>query len=231
MTLLNIFVAWHSWLFSRSFSVCLPRFSARPSSRCIFYPLAFLSWSSFSSLVLSRLPSSRYFSPLPEEACVVSTTAYTIRSACAKASLRKPWKLDGLIFKFDQVVWPPSGLKSCSLSLELFQFPVRRYLNIWRFWSFWFICRYIEIYWFRKTCFALYCHQSKQTCFNQSWARAKLGFVTVSRAFRLIFPCLAAVAFLFLAFKRCITFYESAVIGQMLCSTVKTPTDITDALW
>lgn len=141
MTLLNIFVAWHSWLFSRSFSVCLPRFSARPSSRCIFYPVAFLSWSSFSSLVLSRLPSSRYFSPLPEEACVVSTTAYTIRSACAKANLRKPWKLDGLIFKFDQVVLPPSGLRSCSLSLELFQFPVRRYLNIWRFWSFWFICR------------------------------------------------------------------------------------------
>ena len=124
-------------LFSRSFFVSrtIPR-SQVPALD--FYPLAFLCLKFvFVSRALRLLLS--FITPWRSQRCFNNCICYQV--SLWKANLRKPWKPDGLVFKFDAVVSPPSGLKSFSLSLELFQFPVRRYLNIWRFWSFWFICR------------------------------------------------------------------------------------------
>ena len=120
---------------------CLPHYSTIPSSRAGFLP-------SRVSLLEVRFRLScftpprfllSFTTPWRSQRCFNNCICYQV--SLWKANLRKPWKPDGLVFKFDSVVSPPSGLKSFSLSLELFQFPVRRYLNIWRFWSFWFICR------------------------------------------------------------------------------------------
>lgn len=104
------------------------------------------------------------------------------------------------------VVSQPSGLKSCSLWLELFQFPIRGYLNIWRFWSFWFICRkYRKIFLITLTEIGLgkldlhyaVTNQSKHELVSASLERqqnqSSLGFV-------MFFPRLATVGSFFFAF-------------------------------
>ena len=122
-------------LFSRSFFVSrtIPRAQVPALD---FYPLAFFC---LKFVFVSRAFLLSFITPSRSQRCFNNCICYQV--SLWKANLRKPWKPDGLVFKFDPVVSPPSGLKSCSLSLKLFQFPVRRHLNIWRFWSFWFICR------------------------------------------------------------------------------------------
>ena len=136
----NIFVAWQSCFPALFLSPAL--FHTPKFPRWISTLSRSSAWSSFSSLVTAFTPPKFllfFTTPRRSQRFLNNCICYPV-SLC-RSQFAQTMTTGWVNLKFEQVVSPPSGLKSCSLSLELFQFPVRCYLNIWRFWSFWFICR------------------------------------------------------------------------------------------